>query len=364
MTLPDLQSLAPGDMAALCGLTVQGNRASGLGCGPCPACKSGQVSAHDRRAPVLIRTAPEAQAGAWTCGACHRSGTRADLLALAQTGRGWSECSREEQGRILGRPAPVAQPGAVPTQAPRYLDAETVRRIEERSWRALDDEGCMAWARRRGLRLTPDLRALPYEPDPELPFWTSPTDRNPTPYWLPGVGFRLFLPTTDASGETRGGQLRNTKQDAQIKERGMNGYSSVGLVYASLSLRALWAEGIPSPRPCLIVEGKPDQLAAWMAWGRTHEVIGIRSGSLPGKRWPELLHQDVRMIVQLDPVNQTTGRRQADDYWRALVRRVPRAQRVDMAAVYAAAGVAHAEKLDLASEPIRGRWPGVGVFAP
>lgn len=358
MTLQDLASLPLPSLAAQAGLTTPGHRSGGLGCSPCPACKSDRVSRTDRRPPVLLRSEPQTLSGAWCCSACHRSGTRADLLALAILGRGWSECSREEQAQVLGRPAPAVQPVATPAPKARYLTPEEWRLLSERSWEARLDPGCCAWAERRGLRLTPDLRALPKEPDPDLPLWSAPTERYPEPRWLPGAGYRLLLPTTDASGEVRGARLRNTMAAPRPKELGLPGFSAVGLLYASSSLRARWARGERADRPCIVVEGKPDQLAAWQAWGRTHEVLGIMSGSLPGRRWPELLHESVTMVVQLDPVNERTGRRQAEEYWKALVKRIPRAQRVDMAQVYAAAGLPHAERLDLASREIVGRWPG------
>lgn len=364
MNLSGLAALPLPDLAALCGLTIQGNRGGGVGCGPCPACHEAVVSRNDRRAPVLLRHSPEALSGAWVCGACHRSGTRADLLCLATVGRGWSECSQEEQARALGRSAPTGASVALPAPARRYLTPEEWLLICERTRPARTDDGCCAWAERRGLPLTPEMRALPYEADQDLPFWsTSPTA---PPLWLPGRGLRLLMPCTDASGLVRGARLRNTKADATPtwKERGLPGFSAVGLCYASEALRKRWAQGLGSERPVTVVEGGPDWLAALKAWGGKRskpgsgrEIVGFFSGSFSG-RWMELLHADTMIVTQLDPVNERTGRRQGTEYGEAFVRRVPRARIVTMAQVYAAAGLPHAEKLDLASGEIVGRWPG------
>ena len=352
LTPTEIDHLPLSALAALCSLTIMGTHHQGLCASPCRLCNAERAHEGDRRGAVLLRTK-----GAWTCFGCSVSGSRLDLLTLAHAGVLWRDATREQRDHALGRPAPPVAVQA-PIEAPRrYLTPDEARALHERSWEAREDDGCQAWAQRRELLLTPDLRALPKEPDPDLPWlWSKPTERYPEPAWLPGMGYRLWMPTTDGSGLIKGGQLRNTRADCLpgMKERGAVGLTSSGLCYASRSLRTQWGDGMASARPVTIVEGGPDRLAAWMAWGREREIIGIRSGSWG--EWCERLHPDTVMITHYDATDKQ-GRRQGDVYGEQLVKRAPHVRLVSVVRVYEAAGLVGGEGLDLSSPEIVGRWP-------
>ena len=188
----------------------------------------------------------------------------------------------------------------------------------------------------------------------DVPLWG--TTQGGRAWYLPRAGYRLVLPMADASGAIVAARLRSVQAGARVKELAVPGYGCQGAVYAPWSVRAAWAAGLPCPRPCVLVEGGPDWLAAGGAWHETHDVIGYVSGSMTGvpwARWLGLLHPDSILVPQEDP--KKGDREPAGQHYARLIREaVPWIRVWPMRAVYAAAGADFAPGDDLAELPRRG----------
>ena len=238
----------------------------------------------------------------------------------------------------------TAAPARPWTPAPvRYLEPETWAAIVSASAPASSDRACRKWASGRGLRLARSLIALPVEPVADLPLWSTAEDRDPI--WLPAMGYRLGLPLCDHTGRIVSLRLRSVT-GARLKEMSLPGYGSAGTVYAPWTVREAWMQELPCPRPCVLVEGGPDWLAAGGAWYRERDVIGYLSGSMSGQpwaRWLGQLHPDTIMVSQQDELSAEQRARgitvAAGQRYAAQIREAaPWVRDVGMPRVYAAAG--------------------------
>lgn len=308
MTLSDLDLAPPSAVAALAGLSPkpERERQGGLYVAPCPLCS--RDSAHskgarpDRRGPVHIRDG-------WACYGCDEKGSRADLIALARLGKRWGACSAEERAELLNAPAP--EPRKEAAEVLDYLPAEVWERLVALSIPAHEDEGCRRWAERRRLRLAPDLLAIVGDPIEGVPLWTAKGA------WLPDFGARLLCPMADASGAIRGARLRSVLPEPLLKEQALRGYTARGLVYAPWAVRRCWLAGEAYGGPVVLLEGKPDQLAGWAAWGKERACLGFLEGSFGDPRWlaRDRLSGDVVMVFQEDRPD-AKGRRKGETFAR------------------------------------------------
>lgn len=354
MTLSDLDTAPLLTVATLAGVTPKPaqTKQGGLYVSPCPICA--RTSAHTRsksgvdpRGPVHIR-------GGWKCQGCGAHGSRADLIALTRWGVRWSQASAEQRADVLDQPAPA--PVQLPPPLP-YLDAAAWEALVGISVPAGQDEACLRWADRRRLPLAPDLLAIVGDPVEGMPLWTVPRDDRPA-RWLPDLGARLLCPLSDHHGVIRGARLRSVRPDPVIKEQAIRGHSAQGLVYAPWSVRERWQAGEPYPGPCALLEGKPDQLAAWGAWGREVACLGFLEGSFAkGAPWLEGLSGDVAMVYQEDAPDKD-GRRKGRTFFDRAAAMKPGLRGVGVSAVWRAAGEAWVEGRDLAD--LAGRVPSWG----
>lgn len=365
MTPQDLDALPPSALAQLLGLHITRGRTRGGGCyvTPCPAC--GAVKAWDRptekRGAVVIE-------GGWRCYQCPAKGSRGDLCARVKTGRAWASLSGPEIRAMLGSLGGPSAPytGSWAPEPPRYLDGAVWAAIVAASGPAWRDRECRRWAEGRGLRLARTCLALPRDPVDGLPL------RDRAGAWLPARGYRLGLPMCDHTGKIVSMRLRSVT-GAPLKEVALPGYNSAGAVYASWRVREAWLSSAPCPRPCVLVEGGPDWLAAGAAWHEERDAIGYVSGSMSGEpwaRWLAALHPDTILIPQQDELSAEQRARgvkiAAGQKYAAQIREAaPWVREVAMGRVYAAAGQGWRMGLDLAHLPREGvRLPPLSVLGP
>jgi hypothetical protein len=275
------------------------------------------------------------------------------LIALSRLNKWWRDCSREERAQLLGSEPPPPRVSLPP--ALDYLPAEGWEALVSVCVPAVRDPLCVEWAERRGLRLAPDLLAAAGDPVEEAPLWTK--DGR----WLPDFGARLVLPLSDHHGAIRGARLRDVlprdEQTQRPKEQALRGYSAQGLCYAPWSVRKAWQAGEPYPGPCALLEGKPDQLAAWRAWGAERAVLGFLEGSFSrGAPWLAGLSGDVVMVYQEDAPDKQGKRKGVTFAERAQVLR-PGLRAVGVSAVWRAAGEPWVEGEDLAALAERAKVP-------
>lgn len=353
MTLDDLDAAPLGVVVAMAGLEPkpERERQGGLYCSPCPCC--GRESAHskgarpDRRGPVHLR-------GGWACYGCEERGSRGDLVALGRLGKRWAACSAEERAGLLDAPPPERVIRR--EEAPAYLSAETWAALCSLSIPAWQDRACVRWAERRGLRLAPDLLAVVGDPVEGVPLWTEGGR------WLPDFGARLLCPMADASGAIRGARLRSVRPDPIVKDQALRGLSARGLVYAPWRVRERWMAGEAYPGPVVLCEGKPDQLAAWAAWGRDVACLGFVEGSLSDPRWlgRDRLSGEVWAVYQEDKPD-SKGKRKGEGYARRIEVIRENVRLVGVSAVWKAAGRAWEEGMDLGD--LAGDLPEWKIFS-
>lgn len=340
MTLDDLNAAPLVVVATLAGLTPKPaqTKQGGLYVSPCPLC--GATTAHSRgkqgkdpRGPVHIRDG-------FACYACPAKGSRADLIALSRWGCRWSQTTPEQRAMVLNAPtpSPVAPEPALP-----YLSPEAWEALVSISIPAHLDRDCQAWAARRNLSLAPDLLAVVGPPDEAIPLWTKRGD------WLPDFGSKLLLPLSDHHGRIVGARVRSIHPEPLIKEQALRGLCAQGLVYAPYSVRRAWQDSTPYPGAWALLEGKPDQLAAWGAWGRTRACLGFFEGSFAkGAPWlaPTRLVGDGVMIYQEDAPDKS-GRRKGQSFAERAALLRPGLRCVGVSVVYGAAGAPWVEGRDL-----------------
>lgn len=347
MNLDELSAADPFAVATLAGLTPKPpqRKQAGLYVSPCPLC--GATTAHsrnkggrpDQRGPVHIRDG-------FACYACPGRGSRADLIALARWRCRWSQTTPEQRAMVMDAPTPAPCPSDPPLP---YLSPETWERLAAACIPAHQDRDCVAWAERRRLPLAPDLLAIVGTPDEALPLWTSKGG------WLPDFGSKLLLPLSDHHGRIAGARVRSVRPDPLIKEQALRGLSAQGLVYAPYSVRSYWQAGEPYPGPWTLLEGKPDQLAAWGAWGRERACLGFLEGSFAkGAPWLARLSGEGVMVYQEDAPDKHGRRKGVTFAERAALLR-PGLRCVGVSAAYAAAGAPWSDGMDLGD--LAGRIP-------
>jgi hypothetical protein len=346
MLLTDLDQAAPDEVARLAGRSLSGRCARGVYAGPCPLCNAERAHTRkgraDKRAALLIR-----DQGAVTCCSCEVSFSRADLLALSRYGRAWKALDAFERAACLDAPTPTRAP---PVEPPRWLSGEVWARLQALCRPARLDPACRAWAEGRGLILPADALAVVGDPVEDVPLWTSKGG------WLPDMGGRLILPCYGGDGLVHGARVRNIWRDAMIKEQALRGYSATGLVYIPPLLQVEWAQGQQASRPCTIVEGGPDRMAAANAW-RDRYVIGVYNGSWgQGQTWIRGLHPDTVFVHQEDAADKH-GHRKGQEYGVRLQLLAPFVRLVGVSAVWRAAGEAWVEGDDLAALAERAKVP-------
>lgn len=350
MTLDDLATISPAAVAELAGMRAGTRCGAGVYAAPCPLCsaelahvKKGRA---DRRLAVLIRFS-----GAVTCCSCEVSMSRLDLLTRSRYGLLWGELTRVERAVCLDAPMPAPEPVEPP---PARLGIEGWGKVLRVCESASIDPLCVAWAERRGLRLPGGVLAATGTPEADVPLWTAGG------LWMPDLGGRLIVPCYDGDGMIQGARVRNVT-GGPIKEQAIRGYSATGLVMIPSALAAEWRRGEPASKPCTLIEGTPDRLAAGWAW-RERYAIGLFAGSWgAGGTWltRKRLHEDTVFLHQEDAADKH-GHRKGQEYAAKVCSLAPWVRPVGVSAVWRAAGVEWSEGDDLALLAERAEVPGWG----
>ena len=256
-------------VAARLGLQVKGRGRIMLSC---PACGEASRGKGDRRLPVS-----SSSAGHWRCwrSGCDGRGDIVDLVSYVVAGDRFRGQQAVREWWTGGDVAHLPPPSAAPRkpEPPRYPPRAEVEGLLRSALRLThpDAQPARDWLRGR-LGLVPPLAMRYLAAEQRLPRWAGRQRQT----WT-DAGYRLVVPTWDASGQVRSVRARRVVEGLEgPKALPPGGYSSAGLVLAS-PRAVLMLRGEASPAQVVIAEGEP----AWAAWTvarPTAAVFGVGSG--------------------------------------------------------------------------------------